>query len=550
MNITATGEVGYRAFASLETSRTLSTQTDASLYRIGDTATITAFLANGFTGLAGATVSVWLTRPDGLVDLMSLTDQGSGLYTADYVIPSSSGYLTIGVTASGSDGGMAFSRSTTVQAAIQSSAIQLTGVYAAVSNDDNADGLNEKINFTTEVKLFTAGEYMVTADLYADMELVAQVAASFNLNAGLQTITLPFNGVSIRKSMLNGPYTIKNLFLIPLDTGVIAQNAQDVFTTSSYTYDQFGSEPCYALTVSHTGSGANPLLFPASSIPCNPGEFVNGELITLSVAPTNGWNVGGWTGSMANQSTATTNTVSMPASSHSVSVDYIDITPPNVASILRADVSPTNAAIVNFTITFSEPVLSVDATDFYLNVTGITGASITEVVGSGNTYTVSVSTGSGAGEIRLDVLDDNFILNSVSNPLGGIGESNGDFTDGQSYTISSPTAVNLCFLLANFENHGVFVTWQTAIEVNLMGFNIYRAETESIEKQKLNSDLIIAKTPGGMLGNDYQFWDGTSEIGKSYNYWLEMVEVNRSQEYGPVFIKTLYELFLPKILNK
>ena len=241
LNITAAGAVDYQAFAALETSRTFTAQTNADLYQIGDTAAITANLANGGTGLSGATVTAKLTRPDAVVDTIPLTDQGNGTYIANYVIPNSSGYLTIDITASGTDSGTAFTRQKHLQVAIQSDKLQLTGVYGDIPNDDNADGLYEKLDFTAQVNLTSTGEYAVTADLYVGNQFVTQIGDFFNLTTGTQTITLPFDGDSIRQSMLNGPYTITNLSLTPLDTGITAQSATNVHTTSAYSYTQFGS---------------------------------------------------------------------------------------------------------------------------------------------------------------------------------------------------------------------------------------------------------------------------------------------------------------------
>ncbi len=107
----------------------------------------------------------------------------------------------------------------------------------------------------------------------------------------------------------------------------------------------------------------------------------------------------------------------------------IDAIPPTVASIIRANTNPTNAASVDFTVTFSEPVSGVDTTDFSLFTTSVTGASITNVSSGTTTYTVTVNTGSGNGTIHLDVLDDDTILDSASNPL------NGGFTSGETYTL-------------------------------------------------------------------------------------------------------------------
>ncbi len=73
--------------------------------------------------------------------------------------------------------------------------------------------------------------------------------------------------------------------------------------------------------------------------------------------------------------------------------------------------------------------------DFTLTKTGTSGASITGVSGSGSTYTVTVNTGSTNGTIRLDVVDDNSIIDAASNPLGGAGVGDGDFLSGEIYTI-------------------------------------------------------------------------------------------------------------------
>jgi uncharacterized repeat protein (TIGR02543 family) len=122
----------------------------------------------------------------------------------------------------------------------------------------------------------------------------------------------------------------------------------------------------------------------------------------------------------------------------------LDITPPSVVSSLRANPNPTNDSSVDFTITFSEAVTGVDTSDFTLTVTGLTGASVTGVSGSGATHTVTVNTGSGSGTLRLDVTDDDSIIDGASNPLGGGGAGNGNYTGSEAYTVdkTTPTVVS------------------------------------------------------------------------------------------------------------
>jgi hypothetical protein len=122
------------------------------------------------------------------------------------------------------------------------------------------------------------------------------------------------------------------------------------------------------------------------------------------------------------------------------------LTPIKALSIVRASANPTTSATsVDFTVTFSGSVTGVDTTapfnDFSLTTTGsISGASVTSVSGSGATYTVTVYTGSGAGTIRLDVVDDNSIVDAASNLLGGVALGDGNFTTGETYTIPNVKA--------------------------------------------------------------------------------------------------------------
>jgi Domain of unknown function (DUF4347)/RTX calcium-binding nonapeptide repeat (4 copies) len=115
-------------------------------------------------------------------------------------------------------------------------------------------------------------------------------------------------------------------------------------------------------------------------------------------------------------------------------------TPPRVASISRLEGSPTNAAIVNFAVTFTENVLRVDAADFALssNVTGAKIDSVTRV--NGTYYTVAVNTGTSNGAIGLNLVDNDSILNTLGIVLGGAGNGNGNFS-GEAYTIdrTAPT---------------------------------------------------------------------------------------------------------------
>ncbi len=84
---------------------------------------------------------------------------------------------------------------------------------------------------------------------------------------------------------------------------------------------------CYALTLTHTGTGSDPAASPTNSTGCSAGQYVAGAVISLTAAPGSGWKVGSWTGTDDDASTSTTNQVTMPAAAHAASVTYTEIQP-------------------------------------------------------------------------------------------------------------------------------------------------------------------------------------------------------------------------------
>jgi len=120
-----------------------------------------------------------------------------------------------------------------------------------------------------------------------------------------------------------------------------------------------------------------------------------------------------------------------------------DLVPPLVVSSVRINPNPTILPSVGFTVTFSKPVSGVDTTDFALTVSGLTDTSVSTVTGGPSAYTVTVSTGSGNGTLRLDVVDNDSIIDLYGIPLGGSGPGNGNFTTGEVYTVAQAHTIFL-----------------------------------------------------------------------------------------------------------
>ena len=94
-------------------------------------------------------------------------------------------------------------------------------------------------------------------------------------------------------------------------------------------------------------------------------------------------------------------------------------------------------------MTFSESVTGVDAGDFQLANTGLTGPGPINVTGSGANYSVTANTGTGDGTLGLNLVDDDTIVDGANNKLGGTGTTttgNGSFT-GEVYTIDKTKPV-------------------------------------------------------------------------------------------------------------
>lgn len=177
-----------------------------------------------------------------------------------------------------------------------------------------------------------------------------------------------------------------------------------------------------------------------------------------------------------------------------------DTTAPTVTSIDRpaGAENPTNDASVSWTVTFSESVTGVDASDFSLAATGVTGASITGVTGSGSTYTVTANTGTGSGSLGLNLVDNDSIVDGAGNKLGGTNTAttgDGSFT-GQVYTIDKSAPA---ITLSTDDTANATTTWfNIASDTGSDGIQLTASATDASGVASLtctnNSAAFISKT--------------------------------------------------------
>lgn len=107
-----------------------------------------------------------------------------------------------------------------------------------------------------------------------------------------------------------------------------SNTAEGAYVDEVYIHASTLSDPCYSLTLSHTGAGSDPVAAPSNSSGCPNGSYHPEEVIGLSATPAAGWGVGSWSGTNNNASTSTNNQLTMPATERSVTVNYVQDGPP------------------------------------------------------------------------------------------------------------------------------------------------------------------------------------------------------------------------------
>jgi len=99
----------------------------------------------------------------------------------------------------------------------------------------------------------------------------------------------------------------------------------------------------------------------------------------------------------------------------------------------------------------------------------------------------------------------------------------------------TPLAVDLTDFSAVWDGEAVTVSWETAQELDNLGFNLYRGESAAGPWVKLNAGLIPTQNPGAVFGATYTWLDEGVTPGATYFYRLEDVDIHGASTFhGPV----------------
>ncbi|MGC8873427.1 MAG: SdrD B-like domain-containing protein, partial [Chloroflexia bacterium] len=153
-----------------------------------------------------------------------------------------------------------------------------------------------------------------------------------------------------------------------------------------------------------------------------------------------------------------------------------------------------------------------------------------------------------SGYILTDGVD-NVDNESQVNPYPvTVGGANVPYADFGFYDGGMPTPVRLIDFRAEGRAGEVWLTWETAMEIDNVGFNLYRREAGRGTFVRVNVALIPSQVPGGGSGALYTYVDRPVADGTAYEYLLADVDFNGMETFhGPVEAFIPYSVYVPRI---
>jgi hypothetical protein len=170
---------------------------------------------------------------------------GDNLYTAQFTAPGSNADLEIVVQAT--KGNIVRFDSLLVPVVAQTATLLGVGNERTVDTNDN--GFFDTVTIDVAIDVLEAGDYDVVGDLYAGSGdkladgVFTTLSSGEPLTAGMHTVTLSFDGKTLREAGIDGPYVLDHLEVdhhaAEFDLPMTVDSARTVCTTTAYTANQF-----------------------------------------------------------------------------------------------------------------------------------------------------------------------------------------------------------------------------------------------------------------------------------------------------------------------
>jgi pimeloyl-ACP methyl ester carboxylesterase len=256
LQTTAATQSFFSAQISIDSPIELVLLTDKSKYEPGQTVTVRAGVGNQGVLQTGHAITGVVTLPtDALLPLVFYDDgthgdatAGDGYFAAQFDAPSVDGRLKL--SAQSSKEGVL--RLAETSAAVVTKTAAILGVGNETPVDTNGNGYYDALQVDVTVNITTSGEYNLIGSLadVAGTKLVGDAYSALSsgpLASGVHTLTLSFDGKTLRTAGVDGPYLLDFLYIehLGVDDSMppIVASMYNAYTTAAYTARHFEGEP-------------------------------------------------------------------------------------------------------------------------------------------------------------------------------------------------------------------------------------------------------------------------------------------------------------------
>jgi hypothetical protein len=229
--------------------------TDAVVVQ-GNPAVLSAALFNGTQPVTGAAVEITIQDADRKSSKITLRDNGAddddkagdGLYSGEF-IPAAAGRYSLFAVITGNTGGsnIGFVRHTATEITVIPASGKLAESITEQVEDDNFDGLIDRVNFNIGTQITTPGEYQAFVHLKTASGKPIVGSGFAELSAGNGEVKATIDASAFREVGEDGPYTIESVTLDFLYPNIGYQQVDEQTTgmgkTGAYLISKFHRKP-------------------------------------------------------------------------------------------------------------------------------------------------------------------------------------------------------------------------------------------------------------------------------------------------------------------
>ena len=96
----------------------------------------------------------------------------------------------------------------------------------------------------------------------------------------------------------------------------------------------------------------------------------------------------------------------------------------------------------------------------------------------------------------------------------------------------------------------IVLQWQTALEVEMMGFRIWRSTTGMRADAIEVTTALLPARGSASVGADYRFADTGVTVGPTYSYWLQSVQTDgRTEDLQRLTMQLTLPIYLPIVVR-